>query len=115
MINLMHKDDVIEMDMTGEITAQDYKNIRPQMEAILAREGKSKFLFDMTGVSHFTAGAIWEDIKADLANIKYIGTTAIVANKKIYEYLTKFVNAVYPEKIKHFEDRLAAEEWVAQN
>lgn len=113
MINVvMQGEDVIELDMDGEVTAQDYKEIRPQLEAIFARKGKMKFLFDLTRVSRFTVGAVWEDIKMDLKNFKNIGTTTVVANRKLFKVLSKAVDSVYPEKIEHFENNQMALAWV---
>lgn len=106
----------VELDMSGEVTAQDYVKVRPQLEKIFREKGKMKFLIDLSAVEKFTAGSVFQDIKFDLEHLKFIGTTAVVSSRKIYELITKVSDKFYPEKIVHFDHHRAAQDWIlAQN
>lgn len=105
MIACQLKDEnTVELDMQGEITADDYKKIEPQLKKYLAEKGKMKFLVVVDRVRSFTLSALFEDIKFDLQNLKNIGATAIVGDRKSQEVLTKMINAIFPEKVKYFDD-----------
>lgn len=113
MVSLnMRGKDIVEVDMAGEVTAEDYKQLKPKLEAIFSGREKKKFLFDLREVQGFTAGAMWEDVKMDIKHIKDIGTTAIVSNKLTYELLVKSFDKFYPAKLKHFETNDAALSWL---
>lgn len=114
MINVIVKDaKTIQLDMVGEITAQDYKSIRPKLEKIFAERGKMKFLIHLDKAKDFSVGALYEDVKFDLQHLKEIGTTAIVAQKKLWQKITKVIDKVYPEKVEYFEDDSAARNWLS--
>ncbi len=116
MINVkMQSEDTIELDMIGEVTGDDYKKVKPQLEAIFKKVGKAKFLIDLNQLKKFDLSAIYQDIKFDLQHLKNIGTTAIVGTKKTYEALSSVIDKFYPEKIKHFEDQVEALHWLRAN
>ena len=116
MINvIMKNEDTIELDLEGEVTAQDYKDIRPKLEQIFSRVGKAKFLIDLNRVKNFTLGAVYQDIKFDLQHFKNIGTTAVVGSRKTYEMLTKLIDKTYPEKVEHFDNQMDAMNWLQAN
>lgn len=103
---------IIELDFSGEITGEDYKEVKPKIESAMNEEGKLKFLMDLSQAKSFTAGSMYEDIKFDLQHFKNIGSTAVIASKKTYEMMTKALNLVYPEKVYHFEDQATALSWL---
>lgn len=116
MINFKLRDEkTIELDIQGEVTAQDYKELRPQLEKIFRKNGRMKFLILLEDLKTFTMGAAYEDIKLDLMNLKDVGTTAIVGNKKTQETLTKVIDKIFPARVKFFEtNRQAdAEKWLS--
>jgi translation initiation factor IF-3 len=105
MISCQLKDEnTVELNMQGEITADDYKKIQPQLKEYFENHGKMKFLIVLDRVKSFTLGAIFQDIKTDLQNFKNIGTTAVVGDRKSQEVITKVADKLYPEKIKYFDD-----------
>lgn len=111
----MQSENTVELDMIGEVTGEDYKEIRPRLESIFEKNGKTKFLIDLNRLKNFSMGAIYQDIKFDLQHLKYIGTTAIVGNKKTYEALSTLIDKFYPEKIKHFDNQSDAINWLQAN
>ncbi len=113
MINIEEKDsETIQLNLEGEVTSDDYKKIRPQLEALFAKDGRKKFLFNMKKVKDFTLGAIYQDIKFDLLHFKYIGTTAVVSTKEFAETMTQAADSLYPVKIERFDDVMTAFNWL---
>ncbi len=104
--------EIVELDFSGEITGEDYKSVKPKIESVMAREGKVKFLMDMTAAGGFNLGAVYQDIKFDIEHFKNIGATAVIASKKTYELMVKAINLIYPEKVYHFETPETALNWL---
>ncbi len=114
MINVTVQDPkTIQLEMVGDITAKDYRDIKPKLEKIFAENGKMKFLIHLDQAGKFSLGAIYEDVKFDFLNLKHIGATAIVAHKKLVENLTNVIDKLYPEKVEYFEDDSAARNWLS--
>jgi anti-anti-sigma regulatory factor len=105
-------DRVVELDFQGEITAADYKSVKPKIEEVMSQTGKVKFLMDLTDVKGFDLGAVYQDIKFDLEHFKNIGATAVIASKTNYALLVNAINLIYPEKVYHFEDQASAMNWL---
>jgi anti-anti-sigma regulatory factor len=105
-------DRIVELDFEGEITGEDYKEVKPKIEEVMKEKGKVKFLMDLTQAQGFDLGAVYQDIKFDLQHLKNIGATAIIATKKSYEVMVKAINLIYPEKVFHFEDQASALNWL---
>lgn len=115
MISCSLKDEnTVELDMQGKVTADDYKKIEPQLKKYLTERGKMKFLIVVDRVRSFTLSALFEDIKFDLQNLKNIGATAIVGDRKSQEIMTSMINAIFPDKVKYFDDTElpAANRWL---
>lgn len=113
MINCVLKDEkTIELDMQGEVTAKDYKNVEPKLVQLFGQKGKMKFLIQLDRLKSFGPGAVYEDIKFDLQNLKNIGATAIVGDKKSQALLTKFIDKIFPERVKFFETTGEAMQWL---
>lgn len=113
MINIEEKDSkTVQLNLEGEITGEDYKKIRPELEAVFKKKGRQKFIFNMNKATKFTLGAVLQDIKFDLQHLKFIGTTAVVSTKPMAETLTELVDKVYPVKIERFDDVSSASQWL---
>lgn len=110
----LEDENTVELDMQGEVTADDYKRIMPELKNYFNQKGKMKFLIVVDRVRSFSLGAVFQDIKFDLMNFKNIGATAIVGDKKSQEIMAKAVDKVYPEKVEFFEDTnmKGAREWL---
>lgn len=103
---------IVELDFEGEITGEDYKEVKPKIEEVMNEKGKVKFLMDLTNANGFNLSAVYQDIKFDVEHFKNIGSTAIIASKKSYELMVKAINVIYPEKVYHFEDQHTALNWL---
>jgi hypothetical protein len=106
------EDRIVKLDFKGEITSEDFQEVTPKIEAAMAEQGKLKFLMDLTETKGFNLGAVYQDIKFDVQHFRHIGATAVVASRKTYEMMVKAIDAIYPEKVFHFEDRQSALRWL---
>jgi len=113
MINVEKKDSTtIQLNLEGEITGEDYKKIKHELEAVFKKNGRQKFIFNMNQATKFTLGAVLQDIKFDLQHLKFIGTTAVVSTKPMAETFTDIVDSIYPVKIERFDDVSSASQWL---
>lgn len=99
----------VELEMKGKVTAADYKLMRPKLEKIFKEKGRMKFLINLDSLKSFSLGATYEDIKFDIQNLKDVGTTAIVGNKKAQETVTNLIDLIFPAKVKFFDSKRQAE------
>lgn len=112
MINVHFKtNNIVELELSGEVSAQDYDKITPKIEKRFSDKGPQKFIFLMKRPK-FTLGAILADIKFDLLHFKNIGKTAVVGKSSLVKGMTKFVNLLYPVRVKHFQKREAGLSWL---
>ena len=112
MINVHFKtNNITELELSGEVSASDYEKITPKIEKRFADKGPQKFIFLMKNPK-FTLGAVLADIKFDLLHFKNIGKTAVVGRSGVVKGITKFVNILYPVKVKHFKRRDAGLAWL---
>ena len=104
MINVkLQNGRTVELDMMGDVTADDYQAIIPELKSLISQNGKLKFLIVLNKLKSFSLGAAYEDIKFDLQNLRNVGTTAIVGDRKSQEMLAHFINKIFPEDVKYFE------------
>lgn len=99
----------VELTMTEDVTAADYKKVKPIIEGHMATHGRLKFLILIENLKSFGPGAIWEDIKFDLKNLKNVGDTAIVGESKAQELLASGIDKIFPAQVKFFEHAQLAE------
>jgi hypothetical protein len=108
----LNDENTVELDMQGEVTAHDYKSIRPELSGYFEKFGRLKFLIVVKEIQSFSLGAVFEDIRFELQNLKNIGTTAIVGNKRTQERLSGAINKVFPAEVKFFENKNEASSWL---
>lgn len=99
----LQNEKTVEMAMKGDVTAEDYQAIIPELKSLINQKGKLKFLIVLDKLKSFSLGAAYEDIKFDLQNLRNVGTTAIVGDRKSQEMLAHFINKIFPEDVKYFE------------
>ena len=106
--------DTVELKMSDEVTAADYKKVTPLIEGFMAKKGRLKFLIVLDNLKSFGPGAIWEDLKFDIKHLKNVGDTAIVGESKAQSFLAKGIDKIFPAKVKYFERNQldAAKSWL---
>jgi hypothetical protein len=73
---------VLEVKVTGKLTAKDYKHFVPELEGLIQQHGKISVLFEMADFHGWEMGALWEDIKFDAKHFADIERLAMVGEKR---------------------------------
>jgi SpoIIAA-like len=106
---------VMQVQVSGKLSAEDYKQFVPEFERRLQKDGKIRVLFDMTDFHGWDAGALWEDIKFDLKHFGDIERVAMVGDKKWEKGMSLFCRPFTKAKVRYFDHGQAKEAhtWVA--
>lgn len=107
----------LRLTVSGELTADDFAKVAPQVDAIVSRHGKIKALIDVSGFSG------WEDLKAFERHVGFIKNhqqkldrvAAIVAHKWQHWLAGAFRLLLHPE-IRAYDKSKENEalEWLAE-
>jgi hypothetical protein len=94
---------ILEIYVTGKLTAQDYERFTPQVEDLIGRHGKVRMLFDMRDFAGWEANALWEDIKFGLAHFRDVERLALVGENKWQEGMSNFCKLFTSAEVRYFD------------
>lgn len=97
------QDRTVEVLVEGKLTREAYEKFVPTLEDSIRREGKIRVLFVMHDFHGWTAGALWEDMKFDLAHFKDIERLAIVGEKTWQKGMAVFSKPFTKAKVRYFD------------
>ena len=100
---------VLEVQVTGKLTHEDYQSFIPEFERLLKEHGKIRVLFEMVDFHGWEGAAMWDDIKFDVKHFAGIERLAMVGEKKWQKGMSKFCHPFTTARIRYF-DRTAASE-----
>ena len=105
---------VMEVDVTGKLTKEDYEQFVPATEKLIKEYGKIRILFVMHDFHGWSAGALWEDIKFDLKHFTHIERLAIVGESKWEHGMAIFCRPFTTAKMRYFDIAKIEEarEWI---
>jgi len=111
-----HPDNVLAIRASGEISAEDYRQVLvPAVEAKLAKHKRLRLLYllghEFTG---FSAGAAWEDTKVGMRHFAHFERVAVVSDKDWIRNMVKAFGFALPGEVRVYEgdDRDDAEDWI---
>ncbi len=108
---------VLEIHMTGKLSAEDYGHFVPSVERLVEQHGKIRLLVEMHDFHGWTAGALWQDIKFDARHFGHIERIAMAGEKRWQHGMSIFCKPFTAAKIRYF-DRSAIDEaraWLNSN
>lgn len=115
---LQHDEDrqILEVALSGKLTAGDYDVFVPQIERLIEKHGQLRLLVGLFKFRGWTAGALWEDIKFDVRHFRDVERLAIVGEKKWHKGMARFCRPFTAAKIKYFDQPQisAAREWLTE-
>ena len=108
---------IIEVELSGKISKEDYERLAPELERLIQRYGKIRVLVIMRDFHGWRMGALWQDIKVDLQHFKHFERIAFVGEKKWQEWMSNICLPFITGEIRYFRrDRLnEAREWLQRN
>ena len=111
----LHEDGkILVIKLTGKLAKEDYEHFAPEVERLIKQHGKLRMLIQMHDFHGWTAGALWQDIKFDLAHFRQIERLALVGEKTWEHGMATFCKPFTTATIRYFDRSEAeqAEEWI---
>ena len=110
-------ENVIEVTLTGTLSADDYKAFLPRTEALLKRFDTIRMVVILKDFHGWTAGALWEDLKFDAKHFADLDRLAIVGDSKWERGMAAFCKPFTTATVKYFDvsDLAAARTWVRED
>lgn len=102
-IELVSGEKFLEVKVSGKLTKESYETLVPAVDDLIRDRGKIRILFEMHDFHGWTAGALWEDTKFDLAHWRDIQRLAIVGETKWQHGMAVFCRPFTTAKIKYFD------------
>lgn len=108
---------VIEVVLTGKLSAEAYHDFVPLTESRIKQYGKVRLLVVMHDFHGWEAGALWEDLKFDLKHFNDIERLALVGESKWEKGMAAFCKPFTTAKIKYFDvaDLADARQWIQED
>lgn len=110
------QDDLIAIQVKGEITKEDYEKLNPLIDKTVKDYGKVKFLILMGKIDAIKPEALLKDFKAYFKHFNNISKVAFVGDKSWQELVAKVASPFISGKIKYFPESqvIEAQNWVKE-
>jgi len=107
---------LMEVDLHGKLTREDYEKFVPETERLIAEYGKIRMLITMHDFHGWDAGALWEDVKWNARHFNEIERLAVVGEMTWHKWMTGFCRPFTTAKVRYFtHDQLAdARAWLGE-
>jgi len=105
---------IMEVDVTGKLTREDYALFISAIEPLIKEYGKIRVLFVLHDFHGWTAGAVWEDLKFDVKHFTDIERMGIAGEKKWEHGLAVIGKPFTAAKLRYFDlsELDAARAWI---
>ena len=94
---------VIGFVLSGKLRNEDYKTFVPQIESVLAREGKARLLALFHEFHGWDLRAVWDDIKFSAQHYSDIERIALVGDQKWEAWMAKICKPFTKAAVKYFD------------
>jgi hypothetical protein len=94
---------VLNVRVEGKLTNEAYEQLVPAVDKLIEEHGSLRILFAMHDFHGWSLGAMWEDMKFDLAHWKDIERLAIVGESKWESGMAVFCKPFTKAKIQYFD------------
>jgi hypothetical protein len=107
---------ILEIDLTGRLTKEDYQRFVPEIERLIKQHGKVRMLVNMHDFHGWTGAAMWQDIEFDFRHFRDIERLAMVGEKAWEHGMAVFCKPFTTATIEYFDrsNREEAEAWVRE-
>ena len=100
-------DHVLAITLSGQVTRDDIKAVEDRLEALMAAHDRLGVIVDLTAMTDLTAGALAEDLRAELRLLPKLGRfpkIAVVSGKDWIGHMLRLLNPLLPvNEMKLFE------------
>lgn len=100
--------------VSGKLSAEDYEQFVPRMEALVKKHGSIRLLLEMRDFHGWKLAATWEDTKFGLRHYHDIDRLAMVGEKAWQHGMAVFCKPFTKASIKYFDlsEAAAAKAWL---
>ncbi|QDT15728.1 SpoIIAA family protein [Alienimonas californiensis] len=107
---------VLEVRVSGTLSAEAYDRFVPQTEALIEKYGKVRMLVELRDFHGWDAGALWKDVKFDLKHFNDLERLAIVGDSKWEKGMSAFCKPFTTATVKYFDtsELAAAKAWIRE-
>jgi hypothetical protein len=102
-LELASAGNVLNVRVEGKLTNEAYEQLVPAVDKLIEEHGGLRILFAMHDFHGWSLGAMWEDMKFDLAHWKDIERLAIVGESKWESGMAVFCKPFTKAKIQYFD------------
>ena len=94
---------VIEIDLRGKVSKDDYQRFVPKVAEAIRQHGKIRVLVHMQDFHGWTPGGLWEDIKFDVKHFNDFERIAFVGDKRWEAAMSAFCKPFTTALIRFFD------------
>ncbi|HEC19057.1 MAG TPA: STAS/SEC14 domain-containing protein [Gammaproteobacteria bacterium] len=108
------KENVIAFRLTGKLHDEDYKAFVPEVEALIAREGKIRLLLQLENFQGWDLHAAWDDITFGIKHFRDLERIAVVGDLGWEKWMLKLSKPFSEAKTRFFpaDEMIAAWDWL---
>jgi hypothetical protein len=105
---------IVLVKLSDKLTKEDYEHLAPHFDRLIKQHGKIRLLVEMHNFHGWTLGAVWQDIKFDMAHFRDIERLALVGESKWEAGMATFCKPFTSAKVRYFDtaDSAAAQVWI---
>ena len=105
---------ILEVQVQGKLTKEDYETFVPEIERLLEAHGKVRILFSMHDFHGWSAGALWEDTKFGVHHFRDIERLAVVGETKWEKGMALFCKPFTTAEVRYFDrsQLVEARDWL---
>ena len=93
---------VMEFDLHGKLSREDYEKFVPETERMLREYGALRILVRMQDFHGWDPGAFWADMKWNAKHFNHIERLAIVGERTWHQWMTSFCKPFTTAKVRYF-------------
>jgi len=108
---------VLWVKVSGKLTNEEYAELVPSWEQMIAKFGRFRLLFQMEpGFKGWEPMAAWDDCKFSLSHRNEMERVAVVGDKKWHELVAKLGALLVNTEVRYFDDSQIepAQEWLRE-
>ncbi len=106
---------VIRIRVSGKLTEEDYDQLIPAWQRVIASQGSMRMLLLMEDFHGWEPGAAWDDFRFEMSHARKIERVAMVGEKAWQKWMIKIGEIFASDQVKYFDvaQLAAAEGWIA--
>ena len=93
---------VIGVEVTGTVTAEDFRDVILPAVGTAARSGDVRFMIVIPEFRGMTPGALWADLRVGMENFRKWKRIALVTDIEWMSHMTALFGWMTPGEVRHF-------------